>query len=275
MRLISAFLFSLFFVIQQTAADPLAIGEQLQVLALTDLEDRFVTLEDLSYDRALVIVFGSIICPASVKYNIHQAQIYNQYGPKGVRLVVVNANFNETNAAIKTYYQNNPAPFPLYRDPNNRLADRLGATHTPQAFLLDHNKTLHYRGEIDNGWGVSENTTSRGLWDALDTLLAGQPISRTDVPSFGCEIRRVPKAATNVTEATPTFHRDILPILQAQCQTCHRPGGLGRVPFYDCPGPASSRYFATYASAGHRNESYRHLSRWHKRAACLGQTVGF
>src|SRR5271169_2967119 len=30
--------------------------------------------------------------------------------------------------------------------------------------------------------------------------------------------------------AAPTFYRDIMPILQEHCQTCHRPGEIGPMP---------------------------------------------
>ena len=32
-------------------------------------------------------------------------------------------------------------------------------------------------------------------------------------------------AADAPQQATPTFYKDVLPILQDKCQTCHRPGG--------------------------------------------------
>ncbi len=31
--------------------------------------------------------------------------------------------------------------------------------------------------------------------------------------------------------AAPTFHKDVLPILQKNCQSCHRPGEAGPMPF--------------------------------------------
>lgn len=225
---------ALFFAIPVHAlAEPLKIGDPLNELILADLNGAPITLDDLPYDRAFLIVFSSIVCPASIKYDVHRTQIHNQYSPSGVRLISVNANFNETDETISQYYIQNPVPFPTYRDPGNKLADHLGATHTPQAFLFDANRRLRYHGEIDNGWGVPEDTTSRGLWDALDALLASREITRTNLPSFGCEIRRLPKSAAVITPTTPTFHRDVLPLLQNRCQNCHRPGGIGRVPFFD------------------------------------------
>lgn len=212
------------------AGAPLPIGQSIHAPVLADLDGQPATLPDI--DRALVVVFTSITCPAAVKYAAHRAQIHREYGPKGVRIIAVNANFNETDAAIKTHLRDYPAPYPTLRDPQATFADLLGATHTPQAFLFDEHGRLRYRGEIDNGWGVPENTTSRGLYDALDALLANREIARTDVPAFGCEIRRSPRIS-DAAPGSPTFYRHIAPFLQNRCQDCHRPGGIGRVPFFD------------------------------------------
>ena len=218
---------------RHACAEPLGIGDPLADFALADLNGAPVALGDLFSDRALVIVFSSIVCPASLKYDIHRAQIHEQYAPKGIRLISVNANFNETDRDILAHYAQNPVPFMVLRDPQNKLADHLGATHTPQAFLFDAQRRLRYKGEIDNGWGIAEDTTSRGLWDALDALLANREIANPILPSFGCEIRRLPRVTTAAQASAPTFYRDILPLLQNRCQTCHRPGGMGRVPFFD------------------------------------------
>jgi hypothetical protein len=38
-------------------------------------------------------------------------------------------------------------------------------------------------------------------------------------------------AAHNQTTTAPTFYRDVLPILQQHCQSCHRPGEIAPMPF--------------------------------------------
>ncbi|HEX4164732.1 MAG TPA: thiol-disulfide isomerase [Bryobacteraceae bacterium] len=43
-------------------------------------------------------------------------------------------------------------------------------------------------------------------------------------------------AGSAATSAAPTFYRDVLPILQAHCQTCHRPGEVAPMPLMDYPG---------------------------------------
>src|SRR5258708_8115454 len=36
---------------------------------------------------------------------------------------------------------------------------------------------------------------------------------------------------TTETAPPPTFYRDVLPILQTHCQSCHRPGEIAPMPF--------------------------------------------
>ncbi|HEY6290814.1 MAG TPA: thiol-disulfide isomerase [Terriglobia bacterium] len=43
---------------------------------------------------------------------------------------------------------------------------------------------------------------------------------------------RLPDAVADLPEqGQPTFYRDVLPILQERCQTCHRPDGIAPMPF--------------------------------------------
>src|SRR5579864_7639412 len=37
-------------------------------------------------------------------------------------------------------------------------------------------------------------------------------------------------SAAKQSESSPTFYRDVLPILQQYCQNCHRPGEIGPLP---------------------------------------------
>lgn len=37
-------------------------------------------------------------------------------------------------------------------------------------------------------------------------------------------------AAMSAAASPPTFYRDVLPLLEARCQTCHRPGGIAPIP---------------------------------------------
>ena len=62
--------------------------------------------------------------------------------------------------------------------------------------------------------------------------------------------------------ARPTFHASVEPILQAHCQTCHRPGGIA-------PFPLVSYEDASSQSRGIRKQvSARHMPPWKAREGC-------
>src|SRR6202043_3459255 len=69
------------------------------------------------------------------------------------------------------------------------------------------------------------HVTEHDLRQALDDLLAGKPVQTPATQAVGCPIGRDSEARAGT--GSVTFHRDVLPILQNNCQTCHRPGEVG------------------------------------------------
>jgi|GEM_PF-169069 len=210
---------------------PLQIGERLEDFALKGLDGTVRTLGDYPRARALIIAFFSIECPTSNIYKDHLINLHKDYRSRGVRLIAVNSNANEPIPKIADYATQSQFAFSVLKDANNLLADRLGAEVTPHAFLFDSTRALRYRGEIDDGSGIPDQVTSRGLYEALDALLAGKQIARPVTRPFGCAIRRAIPSARPLSPDAPTFNREIVRLLQDHCQGCHRPGGIGQVSF--------------------------------------------
>jgi mono/diheme cytochrome c family protein len=55
----------------------------------------------------------------------------------------------------------------------------------------------------------------------------------------------------------PTFYKDVLPVLQQHCQSCHRPGEAGPMPLMDYAGTKP------WARAIAENVRYRQMPPWH------------
>jgi len=83
--------------------------------------------------------------------------------------------------------------FPILKDNDNRLADALGASFTPESYLFDSSGTLRYHGRIDDSKDPS-GISKRDLNEALEALATGRPISVTETKAFGCTIKRVPRS---------------------------------------------------------------------------------
>lgn len=169
---------------------PVPLGQKLDSVAVQDLNGAAmkVSLEG----RVTVVVFVSTTCPISNDYNDRMSSIYRDYTAMAVQFVFVNANANESRASVREHAQAAGFPFPVYKDGSNVLADHLGATVTPEAFVFDREGVLRYKGQIEDSRNPAR-TQVRGLRTALDELLSAKPVSRAETKAFGCTIKRVRK----------------------------------------------------------------------------------
>lgn len=206
------------------------INTKIDRLTLTAPDGKPLAVSALQDKKAVVVVFLSFDCPVSNSYCSQLSAMAKEYSDKGVAFLGVAAS-NETADALIKLAAEYKLGFPLYADPKLTAADALKATITPEAFVLDHNHVLRYRGRIDNAYSsrLKRNSvvTSHDLKDALDALLAGQDVKTPVTKPVGCpvgnrEIAAKPGAAVGVT-----YHKDVKGILQTNCQGCHRPGQVG------------------------------------------------
>jgi protein-disulfide isomerase len=144
--------------------------------------------------KATAVVFISVECPVSNAYNERMAAIYRDYSEKGVAFAFVNANEQESQTAADEHAKQHNLGFKVYKDANNVLADQFNAQNTPEAFLFDHAGRLVYHGRIDNSRDLA-NVKSSDFRDALDAVLAGQPVPVANTKQFGCTIKRAKKTS--------------------------------------------------------------------------------
>lgn len=180
--------------------------------------------------KATVVVFLAAECPMSSGYLPALAEHSKKYGEKGVQVVGVFPDADATPKQLAAHAKEYKLPFTLLWDESHAAVKAFGAKTTPEAFVLDDSFTVRYRGRIDDGFSArlkaKPGTARQDLTIALDELLAGKPVSVAETKAFGCPIGEPAKKAVVVGPAV-TFHKDVLPVLQAHCQSCHRPGQVG------------------------------------------------
>jgi peroxiredoxin len=198
-------------------------GAQNGKLSFTDLSGQVYALKDLQKNKASVFLFFSAQCPISQKYAQRLVKLNEDYSPKGVKVFGVNSNLLESRADVAQYAKEAGLNFVVVKDEGTALADKLGAEITPQAIVLNAQGETRYRGRIDDNTDA-EKVTQNYVRDALDAVLAGKPVAPAEVKAVGCAIAR---NTERKKDGKVTFHRDVLPILQNRCQSCHRPGEIG------------------------------------------------
>ena len=168
---------------------PVKIGATVEDFRLPDATGREHALSGLRGKAGTVLIFVSTRCPVSNMYNERMQKLAEDYRAKGVAVVGINSNVKELAADIKSHAAEKNLTFTILKDSGAKIADRLGATKTPEAFFLDAQNRLVYHGALDNAQNpVMVNT--HHLRNAVEAVLAGKAVERPEVKAFGCTIKR-------------------------------------------------------------------------------------
>ena len=169
---------------------PPAVGTVIDDFKLPDADGVEHSLKSLMGKKATVLIFIATKCPVSNAYNDRMEKVAEDYKAKGVNVIGINSNNTEPPAEVKSHAAEKGLKFTILKDDGNKIADRLGAFATPEAYVLDANGKLVYHGRIDNSKDLA-GVVSSDLRVALDEMLSGKPISKTEAKAFGCTIKRV------------------------------------------------------------------------------------
>jgi peroxiredoxin len=168
---------------------PPAIGATIDDFTLPDTDGNAHSLKSLMGQKGTVIIFIATKCPVSNAYNDRMEHLAQDYKAKGVTVIGINSNFSETATDVKLHAADKHLTFTILKDEGNKVADRLGANRTPEAYALAANNKLVYHGRIDNSQRP-DGITSNDLRDALDEMIAGKAVTKTGGAAFGCSIKR-------------------------------------------------------------------------------------
>lgn len=172
-------------------ADGPAIGANAPSFQLTTIDGKPFSLADAEKsNKAVVLMFIATKCPYSNAYNDRMRQMAADYSKKGILFVGINSNNTEPEAEVKDHAQKNKWDFTVVKDPGNKVADLYDAKRTPEVFVVGPDGKLLYHGRIDENYEEPAKVTSPDLKNALDQILSGQSVAKTETKAFGCTIKR-------------------------------------------------------------------------------------
>lgn len=203
---------------------PAAVGDDAPSvafdLALRDLDGQRRSLARLAGAQVTVLAFTSGTCPLSRKLAPELDRIEDEFAGRGVALVRVAARGEELEplrAALATRL--------CLVDADDELARAIRPASSTEVFVYDANRTLQYRGAINDQYGLTyarPYPRSHYLRSVLDALLRGdEPLIRSTVAP-GCALSILPAAPGT---PTTTYHEHVAPLVATHCLECHRTGG--------------------------------------------------
>ncbi|MFO0945766.1 MAG: redoxin domain-containing protein [Planctomycetota bacterium] len=207
------------------------IGKKIEDFKLADAQGKEHSLADFSKHKTLVVVFLGTDCPLAKLYAERLSDLAKDYQKKGVGFVGIDANVQDSAEDVVAFTKEHGIKFPVLLDPTGGVADQFLAKRNPEAFVLDTDRVVQYRGRIDDQYGLTERgcfqrtkETRKDLAIALDEVSGKKPVSEPVTEAPGCIIGRKREAKT---DGAVTYSKQISRILQSRCVQCHRPGDIG------------------------------------------------
>ncbi len=204
-----------------------AVGRKLERFELTDFRGRDITEKDFVESKLLVVAFLGVECPLAKLYSERLQSIHEKYQGRGVTVIGVDANQQDSLTEMAAHARRHSLTYTFSKDTQQALVAALGATRTPEVFLLDESRAVRYQGRIDDQYGVGyarEKPTTNDLTDAIEALLENKSIANTHQPAPGCLIGRIKQPKS---DAAVTYSNQIARIFADHCVRCHREGEIG------------------------------------------------
>jgi thiol-disulfide isomerase/thioredoxin len=180
--------------------------------------------------RAIVVLFLGTECPVSNAYAPKVNQLQQKYAKSGVVFLGINSNEQDELSAVAKHARSFELQFPVLKDDGTKIAERFNVQRIPEAFVLDGQRMVRYRGRVDDQFAPvvkrGKPTTSE-LVDALEAVLAGKEVKTRVTQVAGCLLGHSKEPVKVQPGEQITYSKHIAPIIQNHCQDCHRPGEVG------------------------------------------------
>lgn len=194
---------------------PLAIGSAAPPFRLRGVDGRVYSLLSFRSSKVLVVIFTAVHCPTAEVYENRIKKLVSDYKSRGVGFVVIQPNspkalrldemgytdLGDSLAEMKTRAAHRRFNFPfLYDGDAQQVSRKYGPTATPHVFVFDRDRKLRYQGRVDSNprEPLAKVPDAR---NAIDAVLAGNPVPVEKTPAVGCSIKWLDKQALHDSEA--------------------------------------------------------------------------
>lgn len=186
----------------------LKIGDQAPDFELPGVDGKEHALDEFADRKLLLVAFTCNHCPTAQAYESRIRQLHADYMNRGLALVAISPNddralrldelgytdLGDSFEDMKLRAEEREFKFPyLYDGDTQATALAYGVVATPQVFLFDADRKLRYVGRIDDS--EVKTVTRHDARNAIEALLADQPVPVEQTRTFGCSTKWAEKRA--------------------------------------------------------------------------------
>ncbi|BBM83725.1 redoxin domain-containing protein [Candidatus Uabimicrobium amorphum] len=182
----------------------------------------------LGFEKGLgpvAFVFLDTGCPISNRYAPQLNSIFDDSRSKGLSFYGIISDPYTSLTESSRFREKYKLRFPILFDSVGDLAEKLQPKTVPEAFVVNKQDIVAYRGRIDNRFSAvgkrSPKVTSHDLSEAIRSVAKTGMSSVKNTQAIGCIFEAWEGELEEVT-----YTRNIEPILRANCIECHQPQGI-------------------------------------------------
>lgn len=179
-----------------TASTMVPLGTKAPDFHLPDVvSGKTISLSTFADKQALLIMFICRHCPFVKHIQGELTKIGQDYLDSDLGIIAISANDAENYPddapnSLKALAVELGWQFPFCYDETQETAKAYTAACTPDFFVFDSSRQLAYRGQLDDSRPSNgKPVTGADLRAAIDTVLAGKPVTGEQKPSVGCNIK--------------------------------------------------------------------------------------
>lgn len=192
--LLAAFLFGGF---GPNGQEGYEVGDTAIDFSLRDVSGEMISFNSFPNAKGYILIFTCNHCPYSRAYEDRLIALQKKYAPKGYPLIAINPNDpgrvpEDSFEAMQKRAKEKNFNFHYVLDETQEIAATYGAARTPHVFLVNkENGTniLRYIGAIDDSAMSEKDVKKKYLENAVDALLAGQPVDPDYTLAIGCTVK--------------------------------------------------------------------------------------
>ena len=204
-------------------------GQVVDNFRLLDQNGKSHELYYSSDMKAVVVMVHGNGCPIVRQALPALREIREQYQAQGVEFLLLNSNLQDKTDAVAAEAKEFNVDFPIMLDSAQLVGEALGVVRTSEVFVIDPKGwKLAYRGPMDDRLSYEKQrpASKHYLTDALDSVIAGQPVKVAKADGVGCLVN-FPERDNKTSHAKISYSEQIGPMLVDKCMACHQTGGVG------------------------------------------------
>ena len=174
-----------------TASTAFAVepGQKVENFRLVDHLGQPHALYDLANQKAVVIMVQGNGCPIVRQALPALAEVRAKYRDQGIEFLLLNSNLQDKRELVAKEADEFKIAFPILVDEKQDVGEALGVVRTSEVFVIEPKSwKLAYRGPMDDRLSYERQRPAQHhyLTDALDALVAGQPVKTPKADGVGC-----------------------------------------------------------------------------------------